>query len=112
MIMDGTMRYVSGMILSGWLLLPSLSSCSSVAPRENFVNEMNAQVGMCVDSPQSFTARYREWRVSTRSLKNGHREETYRCCLNCTVFFEIDPKTRKIETWRFEGDERDCIISP
>jgi hypothetical protein len=49
---------------------------------------------------------------NSKTLFNGNIENQYRYRGTCRYFFEVDPKTRKIVGWRFEGSERDCEIVP
>jgi sarcosine oxidase delta subunit len=112
MIAEGFMWNGSGMFLAACLLFPSLSSCGSVTPHENFVAIMRSQLGRDADDPNSYTGRYRGYRLSMRDLANGDVEEEYERGEKCRHFFEIDKKTRKIVGWRFEGRERDCGLVP
>ena len=106
------MRNISGILLAACLLLPSLASCSSVTPHENFMAHMSSKIGMSIDSPPKVTGINPERLISSSILRNGNFENGYRYRGTCQYFFEIDQQTRKIVGWRFEGSERDCEIAP
>lgn len=106
------MRHISGAILTGCLLLLSVSSCGSVTPHENFKNTMSYSVGKSIDDPPRITGAYPDALVSSKILPNGNIENQYRWRGTCRYFFEIDQQTHKIVGWRFEGSERDCEIVP
>ena len=88
------------------------SSCVILTPHENFKHNMQANIGNKVDDPSSVLMRYRQYVYDSKVLKNGNIETEYRPIIRCRVFFEIDVKTNIIIGWRFEGDEKDCIIVP
>lgn len=50
--------------------------------------------------------------MGSRELPNGNVETNFSWRKHCPVFFEINPATRIIVGWRFEGNERDCEIVP
>jgi hypothetical protein len=106
------MRNIGGMILAGCLLLPSLASCSSVTPHENFIMTMQSDIGKNLDDPTLSGWMQSARLIDHKSLLNGDIEYAYRFRGDCRYFYEVGPKTRKIVGWRFEGSERDCIINP
>lgn len=105
------MRNIGGMILAGCLLLPSLASCSSVTPHENFRGHMSHNVGKSIDDPNTNWV-IPKYLIDSKTLPNGNIENGYRFRGTCRYFFEFDPNTRRIVGWRFEGSEGDCIINP
>lgn len=95
------------------LLLMSLSACiSSVTPHENFKSLMAHNVGSSIDNPNVAGSTYYKSLVGSNSLPNGNIENKYRDRGTCRYFFEFDPETRIIVSWRFEGSEKDCVIAP
>lgn len=93
------------------LLLPTIGSCSSVTPHENFKQHMSRNVGKKIGDP---TTKWMNERVLMRSreLPNGQIEYQYRFRGTCRYYFEVDSKTSVIVGWRFEGTEEDCAIVP
>jgi hypothetical protein len=108
---------ISGVLVTWSLLLPLLLSCVPPeflpTPHENFKTIMQNNVGKRADDPTSHVSRFPpEWVIGSRLLPNGNIETEYARREACRVFFEINPKTRIIVGWRFEGSERDCEIVP
>jgi sarcosine oxidase delta subunit len=95
-----------------YLMLSLLSACSTLTPHENFVMIMRSDIGKNADDPSSYTSVYRNYRLSVRNLANGNIEEEYARGRNCRHFFEIEPSTRRIMNWRFEGQQNECGIAP
>lgn len=112
MTKGGAMRNIGGMLLAGCSLLPSLASCSSVTPHENFQMILGRSVGKSMDDPPRITNAYSDRFLSSTVLQNGNIENKYLWYGECRYYFEIDQKTHKIVGWRFEGSERDCRINP
>lgn len=111
--MRKTMQSTGTLLSAICLLLPSLSSCSTLpTPHENFKNIMQSNVGKRADNPSSDISRYPQWVMGSRELPNGNIETNFSWRKHCPVFFEINPATRIIVGWRFEGNERDCEIVP
>lgn len=103
------MRNVDGIILTGFLLLESLSACSVLTPHENFRQHVSGELGRRVDET--------DWNISahlvnTSNMPNGHVAYTYRYIRSCRVTFEVIPDTRIIVATGWEGSENDCVISP
>lgn len=109
--MKRSMKSICVLLSAICLLLPSLSSCSSVTPHENFKAHMSDNIGRDIDSPNTDWVRPDRY-VGNKVLPNGNTENEYKFRGTCRYFFEIDPKTRIIVGWRFEGNERDCEIVP
>lgn len=78
---------------------------------EAFKTMYGRQVGLNSDDrDRSWLARYPEDIVGRRVLPNENIEVEFRTTSGprCRVFYEIDPETRIIINWRFEGSEQDC----
>lgn len=106
------MQSIGGVMLAGYLMLPTISSCSSMMPHENFKSHMQFNVGKKIDDPTSYLSRYPQLIVGSHSAPNGNIETEFRGRGGCRIFFEVDAKTRTIVGWRFEGSEHDCEIVP
>ena len=83
--------------------------CFTLDGHQNFINIYSRQVGRSAD------AFYRDQLVSTKTLSNGNIEEKHGAGLwrgdqQCFVFFEIDPNSRKILSWRYEGSDDICRV--
>jgi hypothetical protein len=104
------MQSIGALMAAICLLLPSISSCSSVALHENFKDHMSHTVGKHIDDPHTWARPDRY--VGNKVLPNGNTENEYEFRGACRYYFEIDWKTRIIVGWRFEGSERDCEIVP
>jgi hypothetical protein len=95
------------------LMWMPLAGCGpSITPHENFRSIIGHSVGKSIDLPPGATKAHPERLVSSTVLPNGNIENQYKQRGTCSYFFEIDPKTRIIVGWRFEGSERDCAIVP
>jgi hypothetical protein len=105
------MSNIYKVILTGCLLMLPLA-CASVTPHQNFVMLMQFAIGKSVDDPTVSDRRQPARLIDRKTLSNGNIEEAYRFRGACRYFYEVNPTTRMIEDWRFEGDERDCIINP
>ena len=99
-------------LLTGCFVLLMPSACSAVTSQENFRMIIGESVGKSIDLPPRVTNAYPEDLVSSTHLPNGNIENQYRYQGACRYFYEIDPKTRIIVGWRYEGSERDCRINP
>lgn len=101
-----------------WLVFIVISlmeaSCIGAGwPHQNFMEIYDHQVGKTIDDPSSYIARYPQEIVGSRDLPNGNKEiEFLRSASECRVFFEVDPHTRKIVGWRYEGSDETCSIPP
>ncbi len=93
------------------MLLITLLSCGSITPQENFKRFRDANIGKSIDDPSSEVARYPQLLVGRKDLPNGNYENEYRWYRECRYFYEINPSTRMIVNWRYEGNENDCKIS-
>ncbi len=101
--------------LSCWvvaLMWMPLAGCSLVTPHENFRLIHDHVVGKSIDLPPRAIKAYPEDLISTTVLPSGNIENQYQFRGTCRYFYEVNPKTRIIMGWRFEGSERDCEIVP
>jgi hypothetical protein len=48
--------------------------------------------------------------IGFKALSTGKEEREYRCMGTCRLFFTIDVLTNVVESWRYEGDDKDCAI--
>jgi len=107
--------YLFRMVLVILFLLTNF--CVSVDPYKYFEAEMQAEVGKSVDDAPSYPWRVRPYLVFTKSLLNGHFEYHYvyeNIRGLCRYVFEVDPTTRKIVDWRYDGEDKDkaCFVIP
>jgi hypothetical protein len=91
-----------------------LCACAVLDAHENFKEIMQGEVGKSVDNPYLTRNQYRNRLVNTRQLANGNVEEEYKTGrgLRCRTFFELDQKSGKVASWRYEGTKDDCAIVP
>lgn len=94
------------------LMWMPLAGCSSVTPHQNFSKTMRLDIGKSVDDPTLSGWMQSQRLIGHQTLPNGNVENAYRFRGTCRYFYEINPKTRIIVGWRFEGSERDCEIVP
>ena len=87
-----------------------MTGCSSVTPRENFVNFRNCDIGRHVS--QLIVGD--DLGTKTRTLDNGNVEYTREGANRgrCVLVREIDSKTDRIVAWRTVGDDSGCEIVP
>ena len=103
----------------GWGLSPFLAGCLLAAcatppEHENFKAVMSRQIGKSLDDPDAYPVFYRLREVNAKPLPNGNLEEQYAAGRDgrCQLYFEVEPRARRIVRWAFEGRERDCVIVP
>jgi len=97
-------------LLLSFSIMLMLSSCSTITPHENFKAHMEYNVGKNIGLPQKWMGidRY----VGSKTLQNGNVENEYKLLGACRYFFEINPASKIIVSWRFEGGKKDCAIAP
>jgi hypothetical protein len=73
---------------------------------------MSRQVGKSIDDADAYPVFYRLRQLNAKSLPNGNEEHEYAAGRKgeCRLFFEVQPLTRRIVRWSYEGSERDCVI--
>ena len=91
-----------------------LVGCLSMDSHQNFMNTLQLSVGRSLSNPYLYTNRNRNLYVATKPLPNGNVEEEFKGGRGptCRVFFEIDNKAEKVVSWRYEGSDEDCAITP
>ena len=104
----------SGMKATLMFVAILLSGCGmSNWPQQNFHESFASEVGKTIEDPTSRVGRYPESVVARRQLPNGMEEIEYMYSHVCMVFFEVDPKTKMIVSWRYEKKEaRACQMPP
>ena len=85
-------------------------SCGSLSPHDNFKAHMSGAVGEHISNPHTWARVDRQLLV--RVLDNGNMEHKYIFLRSCFYFFEVEKGSGKIIGWRFEGNEKDCVINP
>lgn len=92
----------------------ALNGCITKSPHENFMSLMSHEVGRSTSDRDSYRNKVPDWLIASRILPNGNVEEAYHAGRRwrCPVFFEIDRTAGRIIGWRYEGEERDCVILP
>jgi len=100
--------------LTGLVLLLGAPACATPPEHENFKQVMAAQVGKGIDDADAYPVFYRLREVNAKALPNGNLEEQYAAGRkgDCRLFFEVEPLTRRIVRWSFDGAKRDCVIVP
>ena len=94
-------------LLHCFLIFPGCA----IDPHDNFVRGMQSQVGKKVgETDPGFLSENRL--IEVRELENGNLEYQYAHYRECRYFFEVDPESDTILSFRFEGEEDDCIIVP
>ena len=100
------------------ILVLSITACVSYsqnARHEAFVTMYGRQVGLNADDlERSWLARYPKDIVASRNLSNGNTEIEVRTSSGsrCRVFYEVEPESRTIVRWRFDGSKVDCTWVP
>jgi hypothetical protein len=92
------------------IALFGISSCGNLSAHDNFKDHMSSNVGKKISDSNTLWVREDRY-VSARLMKNGNVEHKYRLRNGCWYFFETDVNTEVIIGWRFEGSEKDCVIS-
>ena len=96
------------------ILVLVLAGCATAPEHENFKQVMGAQVGKRIDDADAYPVFYRLREVNAKPLPNGNIQEEYAAGRKgeCRLFFEVEPLTRRIIAWSFDGSERNCVIVP
>ncbi|WP_330925828.1 hypothetical protein [Candidatus Sororendozoicomonas aggregata] len=95
------------------LVIAVLANCSCgyfSSPHEIFKSHMSTTIGKHISDPHTWARPDRF--ISARVLKGGNIENKYKLQKSCFYFFEEDKSTGIIVKWRFEGEVKDCVISP
>lgn len=101
-------------ILATFFMLQLLGclSYSLEAQHENFKRQFRNDVGKKSSNSNTNISRYPQLIIDSRKLSGGNIEKKLRWHGSCRVFYEIDPETKIILNWRFEGSKKDCTIAP
>ena len=102
--LDGRTR--NAMLIAG-LLSIVLLSCGGHLSHENFLTFAGRHVGSNMEevNPTTRVTGY----VDGRILANGNSEYGFKYWKTCRVYYEVDPETRIIVDWRWEGLRKDCV---
>lgn len=93
-----------------------ITSCALTDPYKNFKGHMGANIGKNIDDAPNYSWRYNPKEISD-PLPNGNIEYKYEHKNRkgtCRYIFEVDPKTRTIVNWRYDGEDKDkaCYVNP
>lgn len=94
-----------------------ISGCSIGArlPHENFREVYGGKVGKSIDDPSLLVGNYPKREVGSRTLSNGNLEKGFDMenpWGHCRIYYEVNPQSRIIIAWRFEGSDEACAVPP
>ncbi len=69
-------------------------------------------VGKSIDDQLRLNNAYPDRLIASKTLGNGNVENEYRWYGDCRYFYEFNPGTRVIVSWRFEGSQSECRLNP
>lgn len=94
------------------LALLLAAACATAPEHENFKRVMARQIGKSIDDSDAYPVFYKLRQTSSKPLPNGNQQQQYAAGRNgrCQLNFDVDPLTRQIVGWSFDGSERDCVI--
>jgi hypothetical protein len=102
------LRLLSALCISAWLV----AACSSITPHENFIQHMQFHVGKNFTESQIRYMRPENF-LGAKTLLDGQVEREYKFNYEkCRIFFKVDQTTNIVTSWRYEGNDDDCAISP
>jgi hypothetical protein len=92
-------------------------SCLSFDPYKKFEDQLQSEIGKSIDDVPSYSWHVRPELVYTTPLPNGNIEYHYvfeNIRGLCRYVFAVEPTTRKIVGWRYDGEDKDkaCFDSP
>lgn len=95
----------------------SIISCAIGAnwPHENFKAIYSGKIGESIDNPELLAGGYPKKKVGSRNLPNGNIETEYRMKNPwgvCRIYYEVNPATRIIVGWRYDGTTKACSNPP
>ena len=103
-----TDRSPCGAVLLASLLSVAVLSCANVASHEAFISCHENRVGRNFDQlPRQFDIN--EY-ADSRFLSNGNVEYGLLWLGKCRVYYEVNPETRIIVDWRWEGIIGYCVL--
>ena len=93
------------------------TACMSLDPYQYFQDQMQAEVGENIDAAPFHSWRVRPELIFTAPLPNGDVEYHYgfeNIRGVCRFVLVVDPATRKIVDWRYDGQDKDkaCFSMP
>ena len=102
-------------VLVSLVLLPI--SCLPFDPYKRFEDQLQSEIGKSIDDVPSYSWHVRSKLVFKTPLPNGNIEYHYvfeNIRGLCRYAFTVDPATRKIVDWRYDGEDQDqaCFDSP
>lgn len=107
-----TQDEVNDMSYKIYVITLLLYGCAGITAHENFIDHLRNEIGKSIDGAPSYSWRNEKGLIDSKILANGNIENKYKYRGTCVYYFEIDPKTRKIVSFRFEGKETDCEVNP
>ena len=112
-----SVRHIVVLLMLMLVPVSMLSCIPFISRHENYKDIMQRDVGRSIDDPNTLVyivANYEpHLLMESKILENGNVENKYRYRIRtCRTFFEYNPETRIIVSWRFEGEENDCYITP
>ncbi len=92
-------------------------SCLTFNPYKKFQDQLQSEIGKSIDDVPSYSWHVRPELVFKTLLPNGNIEYHYvfeNIRGLCRYVFTVDPTTRKIVGWRYDGEDKDkaCFDSP
>ena len=94
------------LLVTAMLIALTLSGCvGHPANHETFVNQSTYWVGKSIQDRRRNSGHS----LGVKQLPSGNMEEEWVWGSKCRKFFEYDPKTNIIVSWRFEGSTTECI---
>ena len=100
-------RLSYGTVLLASLLSVTMLSCVIPLDRHGaFISHRNNEVGRKIEEVKSSLS-VKSY-TDGRFLPNGNLEYGFRARGTCRVYYEVDPKTRIIVNWRWEGLQKHC----
>ena len=104
----GVFALICAVVISGCSLGAGMS-------QDNFREIYSGKVGRSIDDPSLLVGNYPKKEVGSRTLPNGNIEMEFDMENpggQCRIFYEVDPQSRIIVAWRFEGGDEACAVPP
>ena len=108
MLLALRVEWSGGIVLVASLLALALLSCALPPNHETFVSHRNHEVGLKMEDVRSSTS-IKSY-ADSRFLSNGNVEYGFKYRRTCRVYYEVNPETRIIVGWRWEGLRQHCVI--
>lgn len=84
-------------------------ACSSMTQHENFLAHMELNIGKDYERHDGQGMAAQNF-VQSKTLPDGNVEREYKYRRSCKLFFTVNPVTRIVLNWRYEGSDSDCAI--